>query len=94
MNHSRKLIRGFVDIVTTIMDKRVCEHVRVIDPVTCRKRVFVFMVDKVMELHRTGDAVAVLIISEEGELQVMFADYLLLIGHTCFREADLRQDLD
>ena len=65
-----------------VMDKRISDHVRSIDPVTRRKRVFAFMADKVTELHRAGDAVALVIMSEEGELQAMFADYLLVEGYT------------
>ena len=55
---------------------------RAIDPVTGRKRVFAFMAVKVTELHRTGDAVAVMMMSEEGEVKAVFADYLLVKGHT------------
>ncbi len=82
MNHSSEFIRCFVESMTVVMNKRVREHVRAIDPITGRKRVFAFMADKVTELHRTGDAVALMTISEEGELQVVFADYLLVTGHT------------
>ncbi len=57
-------------------------HLHAIDPITCRKRVIAFMADKVTELHRTGDAFTVMIISEEGELQAVFADYLLVTWHT------------
>ncbi len=39
------------------------------------------MADEVTELHRTGDAVAVMMMSEEGEVKAMFADYLLVTGH-------------
>ncbi len=82
MNHSREFIRGFVDSMADVMDMRVSEHLRAIDPVTGRKRIFAFMADKVTELHRTGDAVVVMVMSEEGELQDVFADYLLVTGHT------------
>jgi hypothetical protein len=40
------------------------------------------MADKVTELHRTGDAFALMIMSEEGEVYAVFADYLLVEGHT------------
>jgi hypothetical protein len=52
------------------------------------------MADKVTELHRTRDEVAVMIMSsdEEGELQAVFADYLLVAGHT--REALMGQIYD
>ncbi len=39
------------------------------------------MADKVTELHRKGDAVGLLVMSEDGELQAVFVDYLLVIGH-------------
>ena len=68
MNHSREFIRSFVESMAAVMDRRIKEHVRAIDPITGRKRVFAFMADKVTELHRTGDAVAVMIMSAEGEL--------------------------
>ncbi len=40
------------------------------------------MADKVTELHRTEDAIALIIMTEEGELKAVFADYLLVTGHT------------
>ena len=40
------------------------------------------MADKVTELHRTGDAVALLVMTEEGVVQSIFADYLLVTQHT------------
>jgi hypothetical protein len=53
MNHSREFIRVFVDNMTAMMmDKRIRDHVLAVDPITSRKRVFAFMVDKVTELHR------------------------------------------
>jgi hypothetical protein len=82
MNHSRQFIRGFVDNMTDVMNMRIMDHVGAIYPITGRKRVFAFMADTVTELHRTGDAVALMIMSEEGELQAVFADYLLVTGHT------------
>ena len=82
MNHSRECIRGFVESMNIVMDKRVMKHVRAIDSITCRKRVFAFMSDEVTELHQTRDAVALMTISEKGELQAVFADYLLVTGHT------------
>ena len=51
-----------------MMDRRVGDHLRAINPLTSRKRVFSFMADKVTELNRTGDAVAVMVMSEEGEV--------------------------
>jgi hypothetical protein len=93
ISHSREFIRGFVESMTDdVMDKRVSENIRAIDPITGRKRVFAFMADKVTELHRTRDAVVLMIMSEKGELQVVFADYLFVTGHT--REALMGQIYD
>jgi len=64
-----------------MMDRMISDHVRSIDPITRRKRVFAFMADKVMELYRTGDAFALMIMSEHKELHAMFADYLLVDGY-------------
>ena len=68
--------------MTSVMDRRIGDHVHAVDPITCRKRVFAFMVDKGTELRRVGDAVALTIMSEEGELKAVFADYLLVTRHT------------
>ncbi len=65
-----------------VMDRMICEHFNAIDPVTGRKRIFAFMADKVTELHRTRDAVALMYMTEEGELQAIFIHYLLVTGHT------------
>jgi hypothetical protein len=92
MNHSREFCRHLVESMQVVMVTRINEHMRSIDPVTRRKRVFAFMADKITGLHRTGDAVAVMILSEEGELQALFVDYLLVEGHT--REALMRQIYD
>jgi hypothetical protein len=82
LNHSREFIRHFAESITAVMDWRISEHVRAIDPVTGWKRVFAIMADKVTELHRTGDAIALPIMTEEGELMVVFTDYLLVTCHT------------
>ena len=82
MNHSREFIRVFVESMTIMMDKRIKDHVRAIDPIRGRKRVFAFMADKVTELHRLGDEVTLLIMTEGGKLKVMFANYLLFTCHT------------
>ena len=37
MNHSREFIRGFVDSMTYVMDGRIKDHVRAIDPITGRE---------------------------------------------------------
>ena len=82
MNHSREFIRGIVESMTVVMGMRINQYVRAVDPITCRKRVFAFMVDKITDLIRTEDAAALLITTEEGELTAVFADYLLITGHT------------
>ena len=53
MNHSREFIRGFVESMAVVRNRRIIEYVRAIDPITGRERVFAFMADKVTELHRT-----------------------------------------
>ena len=55
-----------------VMNQRISRHLNEVDAVTCRKRLFAFTADKVTELHRTGDAFAVMVMSEIGELQVIF----------------------
>ncbi len=55
--------------MTIEMDERISRHLRVVNAVTGRKRVFAFMAGKVTELHLTGDAVALMIMSESGEIQ-------------------------
>jgi hypothetical protein len=82
MNHSSRFIRGFVHSMINLMDKLISEHFDAIDPVTCRKRIFAFMADKVTELHRIGDAIALMLMPEKGELHAIFIDYLLVAGHT------------
>ncbi len=47
--------------MTTVMDRKIGAHLKAIDPIIGRKRVFAFMADKVTELHMTGDAVAFLV---------------------------------
>jgi hypothetical protein len=82
MNHSREFIRKFVESMVAVMDRRVGSHLKAVDPIITRKRVFSFMADKVTKLHRTRDVVALLVMSEEGVLQSIFADYLLVTRHT------------
>ena len=48
-----------------MMVMRIMEHVRAINPMTDRKRVFPFMADKVTELNRARDAFALIVMSEE-----------------------------
>jgi len=51
----------------TTVDKINSDHLHEVDVITERKRVVAFMVDKVMELHRAGDAVAWMVMSKKGE---------------------------
>ena len=78
LNHSREFARAYVGSMTKVMDLRIQRHMYAVDAVTRRKRIFAFMADKVMELHRTRGAVALMIISEGGELGATFGDYLLV----------------
>ena len=82
MNHSVRFIRGFVDSMEVVMDKRIRDHMHGVDRVTNRKRLFAIAADKVTALHRTCDAVGMLIMTDEGELKTMFLDYLLVTQHT------------
>ena len=75
-----------------VMDDIIIKYLHAIDPVTSRKRLLAFMADKVTELHRTGDAVALMLMAEEGELQTGFVDYLLVTSHT--REGLMRKIYD
>ncbi len=58
--------------MVVVMDRRIERHLHAIGAITCRKRIFALMADKVMELHRTEDAVALMVMSEGGELQTFF----------------------
>jgi hypothetical protein len=78
LNHSRECVKAFVGSMTVVLDLRIQRHLHASDAVTGRKRIFSFMADKVMELHITGDAVALMSKSEGGELQAVFVDYLLV----------------
>jgi hypothetical protein len=82
VNHSKELIRGFVESMTTTSDRMIRDHMCAMNPITGRKRVFAFMADKVTKLHKTEDAGAVMIMTQEGKLQAVFADYLLVTRHT------------
>ncbi len=68
--------------MTAVMDLRIQRHLHAGDVFIGRKRIFALMADKVTELHRTRDAVALMVMSEGGELQAVFVDYLLVTGHT------------
>ena len=63
--------------------------IRGIDPATGKPRLIALQADKVTELHRTGQAVG-LIVMEEGELKSSFFDYRHVKGHT---GKDLARDL-
>ena len=82
MNDSVKFIQGFVESVEVVMDMRIREHVHAVDDVKGRKRLFAFAADKVIELHMTGDAIGMLIMTKEGEVKPIFIDYLLVTQHT------------
>ena len=68
--------------MTVVMDRRIEKHLHLVYAITGRKRIFAFMADKVTELHRTRDAVALMVMSSGGELQAVFVDYLLVTWHT------------
>ena len=82
LNQSRPFIIAFVGSMTMVMDRRISRHLHEVDAVTSRKRVLTSMADKVTELHRIRDAVAVMVMSEVGELHALFCDYHLVKGHT------------
>jgi hypothetical protein len=44
--------------------------------------VFLYRKDKVTKLHKTGDAIALLVMTKEGVVQSIFADYSLATQHT------------
>jgi hypothetical protein len=52
MNHSREFMRKFVESMSTVMDRKIGSRLKAVDPITRRKRVFLFMADKVTKLHR------------------------------------------
>ena len=78
LNNSRQFIKAFVGSMTDVMHLRIQRHLHKVDAITGRTRIFAFMADKVTELHITGDAVALMIMSEGGELQAVFVDFLLV----------------
>ena len=82
LNHSRQFARAIVGSMSVVMDRRIERHLHAVDVVTGRKRIFAFMADKVTELHKTGDAVTLMVMSEGRELQAIFYEYLLDTGHT------------
>jgi hypothetical protein len=89
MNHSVKFIERFVDSMAHVMERRIRDYLHAVDPVTSRKRLFAFAADKITKLHRTWDAIGMLIMTEEGEVKPLFIDYLLVtqhIGHALMRD--------
>ncbi len=40
-------IKGFMDNMAVVMDKRIKDHIHAVDKVTGRKRLFAFAMDKV-----------------------------------------------
>ena len=95
LNHSRELITAFVESMKTVMDLKSQRHLHAVDAVTRRNRIFAFMVDKVTELHKTGDAVALMSMPEGGELQAVFCR--LPFGYGTYgassNDIDLRHNL-
>ena len=47
MKHSREFIMAFVEIMTVVMDRRIERYLYAVDAVIGRRRIFVFMADKV-----------------------------------------------
>jgi hypothetical protein len=101
INNSVKFIEGFVDNMAIVMDTRIRDYVHSKDHVTRRERLsFAFAGDKVIELHRTGDAIGMFIVTEEGEIKHVFLDYLLVAQHTgyalntteIYEEIDVHQE--
>ncbi len=71
------------------MERKIREHLHAVYNFTGRKRLFAFAADKVNELHNTGNAIGMLIITEEGEAKHIFIHYLLVtqhIGHALIRK--------
>jgi hypothetical protein len=72
LNHSRQIITSFVGSMLVVMVQRILRHLHEVYAVAGRKRLFALMADKVTELHTIGDAIAVMVMSEVGELQAIF----------------------
>ena len=79
MNHSVRFIKVFVDSMKSVMDMRIRDHMHAVDVVTGRKRLFAFAADKVTELQRIGDAIGMVIMTEEGDLKPIYSG--LLVSH-------------
>jgi len=83
-----KFIERFVNTVTAVMERKFREHLNAVNHVTCRRRLFAFAADMVTQLHMTGDAIGMFVITEEGELKALFVVYVLVtkqIGHSLMR---------
>jgi hypothetical protein len=80
MNHSAKFIEGYVDSMAVVMDMKIKDHIHGIDHVKGRKRLSAFAADKVTKLHMIGDAIGMLIMTEEGELESL----LISSSTTCW----------
>ncbi len=78
MNHFVRYIKRFLDSMEVVMDKRIRDYIHAVDPLTNRKRGFAFAADKIIELHKAGDAIGMLILKKEVELKHIFLDYLLV----------------
>ncbi len=50
------------------VDRIINDPLHEVDVITGRKRVFAFMADEVTDLHRSGDAVALMVITKMREL--------------------------
>ncbi len=58
--------------MTVVMGRRIERHLHAIDPNTGQNRIFAFMADKISELHKIGDADALMVMSGGRELQAVF----------------------
>ena len=90
-NHSRELITAFVVSMLGVMNHRIQMYLHAIDAIAGGKRIFAFMEDKVTEHHITGDAVALMIMSEGGELQAVF--FRLPFGYKTYGARSIDTDL-
>ncbi len=66
MKYSVRCIKGFVDSMEFVMGMRIRDYIHAVDHVTGREHLFEFSADKVTKLHTTGDAISMLIMTEEG----------------------------
>jgi hypothetical protein len=75
-------VEEFVDSMPYVMGWRIREHLHAVDYVTSRKHLFAFAADTVTDVHKTGDAIVMLIMTKEREEKSIFIDYLLVTQHT------------